>query len=162
MSRLMLFISAVALAVAVVGVAPAVGAVTKVECSGTAAFTGITNVQSHTVGTETFVSFDYSGVHDWCLADGSVVLTTIVGHIDERLGPDGGLTLQNRDEFVTYNGSTQEFAGDLAFDGSKLESRIHTVGRGSGIFAGMNSEGTFAPTATPGVFTFRQTVLYTS
>src|SRR5437016_11842154 len=66
-----------ALAVTTTGAAPE-------PCYGTVQLTSQSNFQVRQAGRQTFVQFDFTGLHDICLADGSVVTGIVAGHLAQR------------------------------------------------------------------------------
>jgi opacity protein-like surface antigen len=139
-----LLAAAVAAAAAVVAAGPA-DAAAPVACAGTVNLTGTSNFEVRAAGLETFVSFDFTGTHDLCLADGSLVIGTVQGHLLQRLAPDGDLTLRF-DEVLSYGGGTLGYRGEASLSGPNWQSHVQTVGAGTGVLAGISGQGSFFPT----------------
>src|ERR1700745_4511268 len=72
-------------------------------CSGTILLTGMSNFQVRQVDSQTFVEFDFTGLHDICLADHSEVTGTIAGHLAQRTSVNGDINL-HFDEILNYGG----------------------------------------------------------
>lgn len=134
-----------AVAAAAVVVAAPADAATPLACAGTISLTGVSDLEVRPAGPETFVSFDFTGLHDICLADGSLVTGTVAGHLDQRLAPDGDLTLRF-DEVLSYGGGTLAYRGEASLSGSNWQSHVQTVGAGTGVLAGISGQGSFFPT----------------
>lgn len=147
---------AAATAVAASMVAPAAHAAAPITCNGVGAFTSIADVQIRQAGPQTFESFDYTGTHELCLADGSHVTGAIAGHLDERVAPDGDLSL-HFSETLSYGGGTLRYSGEASLTGGRWEGHVQTVGEGTGALAGITGHGTFAPT---GPVTFTDSIDY--
>ena len=64
-------------------------------------------------GSQTFVEFDFTGLHDICLADGSEVTGTVAGHLVQRTSANGDLGLRF-DEILSYGGGTLRYLARLA------------------------------------------------
>jgi hypothetical protein len=89
MKQLFLYTSlaVMALAVTTTGAAPE-------PCGGTVQLTGQSNFQVRQAGTQTFVQFDFTGLHDICLADHSVVTGIVEGHLVQRISANGDFSLR--------------------------------------------------------------------
>ncbi len=87
------------------------------RCDGTVQFTSQSNFQMRQAGRQTFVQFDFTGLHDICLADGSVVTGIVEGHLVQRTSANGdfGLTF---DEVLSYNGGTLGYRGQGILTGT--------------------------------------------
>jgi hypothetical protein len=133
-----------AAAAAVVAIAPA-DAAAPVACAGTIQLTGVSNVEVRAAGPATFTSFDFTGLHDICLADGSVVTGTVAGHLVQRQAADGDVTLRF-DEVLSYGGGTLAYRGSASLSGENWQSHVATVGAGTGVLAGIHGQGSFFPT----------------
>ena len=114
----------------------------------------ITNYQTTTRGGETLISFDYGEAHDFCLRDGSKVVATETGIVLERISMDGDVHLRAAREVLSYAGSTITFTAEASLTGSERRSEITSVGKGTGMFDGLNVHGRSFPTALATVFTF--------
>ena len=131
-------------AAAVVAAAPA-NAAAPIACAGSVNLTSVTNFAARPAGAQTLLSFDFTGSHDICLADGSLVTGTVAGHLDERLARNGDLSLQF-DEVLSYRGGTLGYRGEASLSGSNWQSHVQTVGAGTGPLAGISGQGSFYPT----------------
>jgi len=70
-------LAVMALVVTTTGAAPE-------PCDGTVQLTSQSNFQVRQAGRQTFVQFDFTGLHDICLEDGSVVTGIVAGHLAQR------------------------------------------------------------------------------
>lgn len=141
--------AAVAVAAAFAGLADAAA---PVACEGTVQLTGTSNVEARAADGQTFVEFDFTGIHTLCLADGTEVSGTVAGHLAQKTNASGDGTLRF-DEILTYDGSapaagTLSYRGQASFagDGSKWQGHVRTVGQGTGVLAGIHGQGEFWPT----------------
>lgn len=138
-------LAAAAIAAVAAVVAGRADASAPVACAGNVVLTGQSNVQVRSAGPQTIVSFDFTGVHDMCLADGSKVLATIAGHLTQRTSPSGDLTLRF-DEVLSYGGGELAFRGEASLSGANWQSHVQSVGAGTGALAGIHGQGSFYPT----------------
>src|SRR5467141_2537222 len=148
---------AVAMMLALTGVAEGE---TTAECTGHTVFNAVTNYQAASRGGQTLISFDYSEAHDFCLRDGSKVVAKETGSVVERISADGDLHLRAAREVLSYAGSEITFTAEASLLPSGWHSVITSVGRGTGMFEGLNVHGRFFPTADPTVFTFDLTLIW--
>ena len=111
-------------------------------CSGTVQLTSQSNFQVRQAGRQTFVEFDFTGLHDICLADGSVVTGIVEGHMSQRISANGDLGLRF-DEVLSYGGGTLGYRGEASLTGDNWQSHVVTVGNGTGPLAGIHGQGTF-------------------
>jgi hypothetical protein len=111
-------------------------------CEGTVQFTSQSNFQVRQAGTQTFVQFDFTGLHDICLADHSVVTGIVEGHLVQRISANGDFSL-TFDEVLSYNGGTLGYRGEGGLTGGNWQSNVMTVGLGTGPLAGIHGQGTF-------------------
>src|SRR5262249_45550747 len=88
-------LAVMALAVTTTGAAPE-------RCDGTVQLTSQSNFQVWEAGRQTFVEFDFTGLHDICLADHSVVTGIVEGHLAQRISDNGDFSL-TFDEILSYN-----------------------------------------------------------
>jgi hypothetical protein len=86
--------------------------------------------------------FDFTGLHDICLADGSVVTGIVEGHLVQRISANGDFSL-TFDEVLSYNGGTLGYRGEGSLTGDNWQSNVMTVGLGTGPLAGIHGQGTF-------------------
>ncbi len=128
-------LAVMALAVTTIGARPE-------PCEGTVELTSQTNFEERHVGSQTFVRFDFTGLHTICLADGSVVTGIIEGHLVQRTSANGDFSL-TFDEVLSYNGGTLGYRGGGSLTGDKWQSHVATVGEGTGPLAGIQGHGTF-------------------
>ena len=124
-----------ALAVTTTGAAPE-------PCEGTVQLTSQSNIQVRQAGSQTFVDFDFTGLHDICLADGSVVTGIVEGHMSQRISANGDLGLRF-DEVLSYGGGTLGYRGEASLTRGNWQSHVVTVGNGTGPLAGIHGQGTF-------------------
>jgi hypothetical protein len=112
------------------------------RCDGTVQLTSQSNFQMRQAGRQTFVQFDFTGLHDICLADGSVVTGIVEGHLVQRTSANGDFSL-TFDEVLSYNGGTLGYRGEGGLTGGNWQSNVMTVGLGNGPLAGIHGQGTF-------------------
>ena len=124
-----------ALAVTTTGGAPE-------PCEGTVQLTSQSNFQVRQAGRQTFVEFDFTGLHDICLADGSQVTGTVAGHLVQRTSDNGDLGLRF-DEVLSYGGGTLGYRGEASLTRGNWQSNVMTVGLGTGPLAGIHGQGAF-------------------
>lgn len=143
MSRLVRVVLPVLLAVAgALATTGAAAAAAPVPCEGTVQLTGTSNTQAATAGTQVVVSFDFTGLHDVCLLDGSVVTGEVSGRLTQRTAADGDMSLRF-DEVLTYEDGTLGYRGEAGLANGTWESTVQTVGEGTGVLAGVHGQGTF-------------------
>jgi hypothetical protein len=123
-------------------VAGTVAAGPPVPCAGTVVLTAMSNFQVRQVDSQTFIDFDFTGLHDICLADHSEVTGAAAGHLSERTSSNGDLTLQF-DETLSYGGGTLGYHGEASLTGGNWQSQVTTVGAGTGPLQGIHGQGTF-------------------
>ena len=111
-------------------------------CEGTVQLTSQSNFQVREAGRQTFVEFDFTGLHDICLADGSVVTGIVEGHLVQRISANGDFSL-TFDEVLSYNGGTLGYRGEGSLTRGNWHSNVMTVGLGTGPLAGIHGQGTF-------------------
>ena len=97
------------------------------RCDGTVQLTSQSNFQVRQAGWQTFVEFDFTGLHDICLADGSVVTGIVEGHLVQRISANGDFSL-TFDEVLSYNGGTLGYRGEGSLTGGNWQSHVMTVG----------------------------------
>jgi opacity protein-like surface antigen len=131
-----------ALAAAVAFGAGAAAAAAPVPCSGTVQLTAISNLHVSTAGPQTFVEFDFTGLHDICLADGSLVTATVAGHLTQRQSSDGDPSIRF-DETASYAGGTLGYRGEASLANGSWQSHVQTVGEGTGVLGGIHGQGSF-------------------
>jgi len=128
-------LAVMALAVTATGAAPE-------PCEGTVQLTSQSNFQVREAGRQTFVEFDFTGLHDICLADGSVVTGIVEGHLVQRTSENGDLGLRF-DEVLSYGGGTLGYRGEASLTRGNWQSHVVTVGAGTGPLNGIHGQGTF-------------------
>ena len=116
---------------------------TPEPCSGTVLLTGVSNFQVRQADGQTFVEFDFTGLHDICLADHSEVTGTVAGHLVQRTAENGDLSL-HFNEVLSYGGGTLGYRGEASLTGNNWQSHVMTVGAGTGPLRGIHGQGTFA------------------
>ena len=131
-------LAVMALAVTTTGAAPE-------PCEGTVELTSQSNLQERQAGRQTFVEFDFTGLHEICLADSSVVTGIVEGHMVQRISANGDFSLRF-DEVLSYNGGTLGYRGQGSLTGGNWHSHVVTVGNGTGPLAGIHGQGTFVST----------------
>jgi len=124
-----------ALAVTTTGAAPE-------PCYGTVQLTSQSNFQVRQAGRQTFVEFDFTGLHDICLEDHSVVTGIVEGHLVQRTSDNGDLGLRF-DEVLSYGGGTLGYRGEGSLTRGNWQSHVVTVGAGTGPLNGIHGQGTF-------------------
>ena len=112
------------------------------RCDGTVQLTSQSNFQVRQAGRQTFVQFDFTGLHDICLADHSVVTGIVEGHMVQRISDNGDLGLRF-DEVLSYGGGTLGYRGEASLTRGNWQSHVVTVGAGTGPLAGIHGQGTF-------------------
>jgi hypothetical protein len=126
---------------AVMALAVTTGAAPE-RCEGTVQLTSQSNFQVRQAGRQTFIEFDFTGLHDICLADHSVVTGSVEGHLVQRISANGDFSL-TFDEVLSYNGGTLGYRGEGGLTGDNWQSNVMTVGLGTGPLAGIHGQGTF-------------------
>ena len=126
-------------------------------CSGTAVLTGMSNFQVRQVDSQTFVEFDFTGLHDICLADHSEVTGTVAGHFVQRTSANGDLNV-HFNEVLSYGGGTLGYRGEGSLTGNNWQSNVTTVGAGTGPLRGIHGQGAFWIT---GPTSFADVIYYT-
>jgi hypothetical protein len=121
------------------GAAPAAA---PTPCAGAVQLTGVSNLQVQAAGGNTITQFDFTGLHDICLADGSRVTGTLAGHLVQRTSADGDLSIRF-EETLSYGGGALGFRGEASLAGGNWQSHVQTVGPGSGPLAGIRGQGSF-------------------
>jgi hypothetical protein len=98
---------------AVIALAGTAHGTAPVACYGTVLLTGISNFQVRQVDSQTFVEFDFTGLHDICLADNSEVTGTVAGHLVQRTAANGDTNL-SFNEVLSYGGGTLGYRGEAS------------------------------------------------
>jgi hypothetical protein len=122
-------LAVMALAVTTTGAAPE-------RCDGTVQLTSQSNFQVRQAGTQTFVQFDFTGLHDICLADHSVVTGIVEGHLVQRHArvswrgqPHRGQLAEQRDDGGPRHrpASGNPRAGDVCVHRPHIAGRRHLL-----------------------------------
>jgi hypothetical protein len=116
---------------AVVALAGTANAAAPVACDGAVQLTNQSNVQVRQVGFQTFVEFDFTGLHDICLGNGSEVTGVVTGHLVQRISTNGDFTLRFN-EILSYGGGTLGYRGEASQSNGHFQSHVVTVGAGTG------------------------------
>src|SRR5256886_13708751 len=127
-------LAVMALAVTTTGAAPE-------RCDGTVQLTSQSNFQVRQAGTQTFVQFDFTGLHDICLADRSVVTGIVEGHLVQRISANGDFSL-TFDEVLSYNGGKLGYRGVDSLTGGNWQSNGMTGWLRTAPLAGIHEHGT--------------------
>jgi len=98
-------------------------------CFGTILLTGMSNFQVRQVDSQTFVEFDFTGLHDICLADHSEVTGTTAGHLLQRTSVNGDLDL-HFNEILSYGGGTLGYRGEASLRSGNWQSQVGDRRRG--------------------------------
>lgn len=149
--------AAIGVAVAALAVAPATASAenNKAVCIGITTIGAPTNFSSTPLGAWTVEEFDFTGIHDICLEDGSVVAGTMVGHIKRFVDAEGAGHLVVH-ETVSIPGGTIEGTVRTSFSETTFDARVHVLG-GTGVLAGVSGHGVTEPV---GPNTFLSNIVY--
>lgn len=142
----------------VLGLSLATPAVAKADtrlCVGLATLSEPHNVTVRTAHDVTVTTWDFTGTHDLCLADGTVVLATVAGHVTEVRRNDESAVLVVRETMSIPTGTLDALIVARTTPTS-FEATAHAFG-GTGELAGVTGHGTTTPTG-PG--TFRSEIVY--
>src|SRR5437764_12480162 len=123
-------LAVMALAVMTTGAAPE-------RCDGTVQLTSQSNFQVRQAGRQTFVQFDFTGLHDICLADRSVVTGIVEGHLVQRMSANGDFSL-TFDEALSYNGGTLGYRGEGSLTRANWKRNVMPVCLGTAQRPGAN------------------------
>ena len=124
-------------------------------CIGSAALSEPLNVSVRTSHGGTVTTWDFVGNHDLCLADGTVIVATVAGHLTEVRRPDGSAVLVVRETMSIPTGTLDAHIVARTTPTS-FDATAHAFG-GTGELAGVTGHGTTIPTG-PG--TFRSEMVY--
>lgn len=134
---------------------PAAATADSRPCIGTAALSEPLNVSVRTAQDVTVTTWDFTGTHDLCLADGTVVLATVAGHLTEVRRPDGSAVLVVHETMSIPTGTLDAHIVARTTPTS-FDATAHAFG-GTGELAGVTGHGTTIPT---GPATFRSEMVY--
>jgi hypothetical protein len=135
--------------------APAAAQPHTATCIGTATLGPPTNYTSSERGGVKIERFDFTGVHDLCLADGTVVVATLAGHLTQVTRDDGSGSIFVRQTMSIPTGSLESIVR-VRFSPTSFDANALVFG-GTGELAGISGHGTTAPT---GPNTFLSRVVY--
>ena len=135
--------------------APAAAQPHTAVCIGTATLDPPTNYASSERGGVTVETFDFTGVHDLCLADGTVVVGTLAGSLTQVTRGDGTGRIFVRQTMSTPNGTLDSIVR-VRFGPTRFDATAHVFG-GTGELVGITGHGTTAPT---GPNTFLSRIVY--
>lgn len=149
-----MFKAAVAVAAWSLAVPTAADAST-ITCVGTTTLGPPASYTSSGGGGALVERLEITGVHDLCLADGTVVSAAITGTLLKVTHPDGtGHVVVN--ETLSVAGGTLEGNVRARFSPTSFDATVHAYG-GTGTLKGMSGRGTTIPT---GPNTFLSEVVY--
>lgn len=124
-------------------------------CVGTTTLGPPVNYTSTAGRGVTVARWDFTGVQDLCLADGSVVVATMAGHLTLMTREDGTGRVVVRYSLAVPNGSL-EGTVHTQFSPTSFDAKVHAFG-GRGVLTGMSGYGT---TVMTGPNTFNDTMVY--
>ncbi len=124
-------------------------------CVGTTTLGPPMNYSSTAVGKMVVAKWDFTGAHDLCLADGTVVRATMTGDLTLTTRDDGTGRVAVRHS-LAIPGGTLEGTVHTRFSPTSFDAKVHAFG-GSGVLAGMSGHGT---TVMTGPNTFNDTMVY--
>jgi hypothetical protein len=145
------------IAVAVLAAAPATASAEngKALCIGITTIGPPSNFSSTVHGDWTIEEFDFTGVHDLCLEDGSIVAAPMVGHIRRMVDGEGAGHLVVH-ETLSIPGGTLDGTVRTRFTPTTFDARVHVSG-GTGVLSGVSGHGVTEPT---GPNTFLSHIVY--
>src|SRR5215210_4636335 len=135
--------------------APAAAQPHTALCVGTATLDPPTNYTSSARRGVLIESFDFTGVHDLCLADGTVVFATLAGHLTQISRADGTGSILVRQTMSIPSGTLESMVR-VRFSPTSFDANAFVFG-GTGELAGVTGHGTTAPT---GPHTFLSRLVY--
>lgn len=151
--------AAVVMAAAVLSMAaqasPAAAAPHTVVCVGTTTLDPPTNYTSNGAAGLIVVRFDFTGVHDFCLGDGSVVVATMAGNLTQFSHDDGTGSIVVR-YTVSVPGGTLDGIVQARFSPTSFKADIVAF-RGTGTLSRVTGRGATTPT---GPNTFSDRIVY--
>ena len=154
MRRAHMFKAAVAVA-ALSLAAPTTADASTITCVGTTTLGPPASYTSKERGGDLVEKLEITGVHDLCLADGTVVSATITGTLRQVTHPDGtGHVVV--DETLSVAGGTLEANIRADFSPTSFDATVRAYG-GRGTLRGMSGRGTTVPT---GPNTFLSEIVY--
>ena len=152
-----IFQAVLGVTVAMLAAAPATASAEngKFMCIGITTIGPPSNFSSTLHGGWTIEEFDFTGLHDVCLEDGSVVSGTMAGHIKRMVDSEGsGHLVVN--ETVSIPGGTVEGTVRTSFTPTTFDARVHEFG-GTGVLSGLSGHGVTEPV---GPNTFLSHIVY--
>lgn len=114
-------------------------------CAGVVAITDTSTPNVSGSSAAMVIQFDFTGLSDICLADGSRVTGTLAGHTTQIVGADGAGTLVVRETLTVADGSKLGYVAVARFSSSGFRGNVFTTS-GTGQFARVVGRGTFFPT----------------
>ena len=135
--------------------APAAAQPHTATCVGSATLGPPTNYTSTERGGVSIERFDFTGVHDLCLADGTVVVGMLAGHLTQVTRADGTGSIFVRETLSIPNG-TLDSTIRVRFSPTSFDATALVFG-GTGELAGIFGQGTTTPT---GPNTFLSRIVY--
>ena len=126
-----------------------------VTCIGSATIGAPTNYASRAEGGVVIETWDFTGTHDLCLADSTVVTATMAGQAISVSRADGSTVLVVR-ETLSIPAGTLHAIVLARLTPSSFEATVHAYG-GTGELAGVTGRGTTTPTSPN---TFQSEVVY--
>ncbi len=135
--------------------APAAAQPHTATCVGTTTLGPPTNYTSSERGGVTVEKFDFTGVHDLCLADGTVVVATLAGRLTQVTRDDGTGRIFVRETMAIPTGTLDAIVR-VRFSPTSFDATVRVFG-GTGELAGISGQGTTTPT---GPNTFLSQIVY--
>ncbi len=124
-------------------------------CIGSATLGDPVNFTTRTADGVAVDTWEFTGTHDLCLADGTVVTATLAGHVTQIRRDDGSALLVVRETMSIPTGTLDALIVARTTPTS-FQATVRAFG-GTGELAGVTGRGTTTPTG-PG--TFRSEILY--
>ena len=149
-----LLLTAMVGAVISIAVPPAAQADTR-TCVGSATIGEPTNLTTRSAGGTTVETWEFTGTHDLCLADGTVVAATLSGQATQVRRDDASAVLVVRETLSIPTGTLDAHIVARTTSTS-FQADVRLFG-GTGELAGVTGQGTTTPTG-PG--SFRSEIVY--
>ena len=149
-----LLMAAMVGAVMSIAISPPAHADTR-TCVGAATISDPTNLMTRSAGGVTVETWEFTGTHDLCLADGTVVVATLTGQVTQIRRDDGTALLVVR-ETLSIPAGTLDAHILARTTPTSFEANVRLFG-GTGELAGVTGQGTTIPTG-PG--SFRSEIVY--
>lgn len=149
-----LLMAAMSGAVISIAISPVAHADTR-TCVGSATIGEPINLTTRSAGGVTVETWEFIGIHDVCLADGTVVVATVTGQATQIRRDDGSALLVVRETLSIPTGTldAQVLARTTP---TSFKANVRLFG-GTGELAGVTGRGTTMPTG-PG--SFRSEIVY--